>query len=318
MWVGVPVFQARPLGKVHKSGHAILYALISASFFQYRSRSCARTRTSVFLMNKNDGLNFDFEMYRKDHEGAFTKAGNSIKKILLKILRFTETSVVVNIIAVIFAAIQVFNACSSSDTEVIIRERAAEYQKDAKETMQFLYSVTLPDSIENHTDIQEIRMLQDKLSAIELRNISLTSEMDFSSTNKISVDLQLYIDYMTQKGAVLKDWGEIVTFLMNRNATANPFLLNKCLHVQERNNEFNQKTISKLQSISSSSMTPELKARDAMEILKDYILSEPVSELNKMVHELNISYITWSNTQLLLKKVEIVGSNTEANQTFIK
>lgn len=269
-------------------------------------------------MNKNDGLNFDFEMYRKDHEGAFTKAGNSIKKILLKILRFTETSVVVNIIAVIFAAIQVFNACSSSDPEVIIRERAAEYQKDAKETMQFLYSVTLPDSIENHTDIQEIRMLQDKLSVIELRNISLTSEMDFSSTNKISVDLQLYIDYMTQKGAVLKDWGEIVTFLMNRNATANPFLLNKCLHVQERNNEFNQKTISKLQSISSSSMTPELKARDAMEILKDYILSEPVSELNKMVHELNISYITWSNTQLLLKKVEIVGSNTEANQTFIK
>lgn len=269
-------------------------------------------------MNTNDGSNFDFEKYRKDHEGVFTKAGNSIKWILLKILRFTETSVVINIIAVIFAAIQVFNACSSSDPEVIIKERATEYQINAKETMQFLYSVTLPDSIENHTDVQEIRMLQDKLYAIELRNISLTCDMDFSSTNKISVDLQLYIDYITQQEAMLKDWGKIVTLLMNKNAAVNPFLLNKCLHTQERNREYNQKTILNLQSLSESDMAPELKARDAIEILKEYILSEPVSELNKMVHEFNISYITWSNTLLLLKKVEIVGSNTRANQTSIK
>lgn len=260
-------------------------------------------------MSTNEGSSFDFEKYRKDHEGTFTKAGKSIRKVFLKILRFTETSVVVNIIAAIFASIQVFNACSSSDPGVVIKKRAAEYQKNAEETMQFLYSVTLPDSIENQTDVQEIRMLQDKLSAIELRNISLTSDMDFSSTKIIGVDLQLYLDYLTLQEAMIKDWGDIVTLLMKWNATANPFLLNKCLHVQIRCKKYNQETISKLRSIKDSKMTPELKAKDAIEILKDYILSEPITELNKIVHELNISYITWSNTQLLLKKVEIAESS---------
>ena len=247
-----------------------------------------------------NGSTFDFEKYQKEHEGVVSKAWDSIKGGFFKILRFAETPVIVNILSLLFTIVMVFKACSSTDAGLIIEQRTADMQKNAKETMQFMYSVTLPDSIEKLEEVKEIRRLQRRMYAFELKNISLMIVGGIDDTDEPQMGLDDYIDYLEQQSEMINDSKIILSLAKKKNPKLNPFLLRKCIQIQNGELKKSEETTSNLRSIQNSNKSREQKVNEAIKIVKEQIMSKQYTEYNNMMHELNMAFITWSNTQLLL------------------
>ena len=259
-----------------------------------------------------DGSTFDFEKYQKEHEGVVSKVWDSIKDGILKIVRFAETPVIVNILSLLFTVVMVFKACFSTDAELIIEQRAAEMQKNVKETMQFMYSVTLPDSIEKLEEVKEIRRLQSRMYAFELKNISLMTVGRIDDVDQPQMGFDDYMDYLGQHNEMINDSKTMLSLAKKKNPKLNPFLLRKCIQIQNAALKKSYETTSSLRRVVNSNMSHEQKVNEAIKIMKEQILCKQYIDYNNVMHELNIAFIAWSNTQLLLMHYE-TNPNTDTN-----
>lgn len=260
-------------------------------------------------MDANGG-SFNFDEYQKKHEGLFQKFSRWLGKHL-------KALCTVGALGVIIAGIGVYKQFATTDAGKIIELIYQDAKDDIAETKQFLTYVQLPDSLEETTEVQRLRLFQNEIYSFSLLYLSVVKEPHYHKSNKKNNEIN---EYKQLAGA----WMQNLLVLGNKNEeiidecigitnyfvdkedslalmSINLFTMAEVLHVVE--------DFDKLLSETSNNMKIKIKKNDvngSIDILKKLLSDKRLYNCYKSLHSNNLMFLNAVNIRLLnIKNKEI-------------
>lgn len=264
-------------------------------------------------MDNNNG-NFNYEDYQKKHEGILQRIWRKLDK-----LKWLKRIFTLAFLGILIAAIGVVKQFYTTDAGKVIEELYQDAKDDIAETRQNLTYVQLPDSLEETSEVQKLRLFQNRVYSFNLLYISIVKEPHYyrskkkSSNNQNKEYVQLASSWIqnlkflgNRSNEIVEEGMEIIKYFTDKEdslaiRSINLFTIAEVLHFQE---DFND-----LLSETSDKMSIKIKEKDingSIDVVRELLSDKKLYNCYKSLHRNHLMLLNAVNIRLInIKNKEI-------------